>query len=145
MLLVWENLGKSEAWAKTSYLCGNHWKQLGWTQNLGGARLQGITWVGQTVIARLMESPVWHLPAGSVRGRLRKSTMASASTSVWERAVPPALALMPDNSFSPCMSLMSFNILPLHWGSEEVSPSKSVSGPFKRNCLGIQQFVSSTA
>ena len=39
-------------------------------------------------------------------GRLRKWTVASASTSVWEKAAPPALALMPDNSFPPCISQM---------------------------------------
>ena len=42
------------------------------------------------------------------------------------------------------MSLMPFNLLPQCWSSEEVSPSKSVHRPFKRNFLGVQQFLSST-
>ena len=33
---------------------------------MGGAEPQGITRAGQTMLARLMESYIWHLPAGSV-------------------------------------------------------------------------------
>ena len=58
---------------------------------------------------------------------------------------PPALAQMPNNSVPPCMSLMPFNLLLQYWSSEEVSPSESVHGFFKRNCLRLQQFLSSTA
>ena len=39
---------------------------------------------------------------------------------------------------------MHFNLLPLHWNSEGVSLNKSVHGPFERNCLGLQKFLSST-
>ena len=39
-------------------------------------------------------------PDGSVVEGL-KGTMASASTSVWEKDAPTAVALMPDNSVSP--------------------------------------------
>ena len=42
---------------------------------------------------------------GSVRGELRKGTMASASISVLEKATPPALTLILSNSTSPHMSL----------------------------------------
>ena len=41
-------------------------------------------------------------------GMLIKETMASASTSVWEKAVPLALMLMSDNSVSLCMCLVPF-------------------------------------
>ena len=44
-------------------------KQLGWSCKLDE--------VGHTVLARLMESQIWHQPIGSVGGRLSKGTMAS--------------------------------------------------------------------
>ena len=44
---------------------------------LGGASL-GISKVGQTELARLMESQIWHQPTGSVGGGFNKRTMASA-------------------------------------------------------------------
>ena len=72
----------------------------------------------------LMESQVWHPPASSVGRSLRKGTMISVNTSVWENAVP--------------------QLSPWCW-TIGVSLSKSVLGPFKRNCLGYQQFLSSTA
>ena len=106
---------------------------------------QGITRAGKSVIARLMETLIWHLPAGSVGGGLSKGTMASASTSVWEKAAFPALTLMPNNSFPTYMSVMPFKLLPLRWSSEGVSANKSVCRPFKKNCLGLQKFPSSSA
>ena len=45
-------------------------------------------------------------------GGLNKGTMDSASTSVWEKAIPPALVLKPDNSIPPHMSLALFEQLP---------------------------------
>ena len=53
-------------------------KQLGWAPKLGRAESLGISKVGQTVLARLMESQIWHQLAGSVEGGFRKGTMASA-------------------------------------------------------------------
>ena len=41
-------------------------KQLGWAGKLGRMESQGIPSVVQTVLARLMESQIWHLPAGSL-------------------------------------------------------------------------------
>ena len=41
-------------------------KQLGWAHNLGGAESLWISKLGETVLARLMESQIWHPPAGSV-------------------------------------------------------------------------------
>ena len=38
----------------------------------------GISKAGQTVLARLMESQIWHHLAGSVALELRKRTVASA-------------------------------------------------------------------
>ena len=53
------------------------------------------------MIARLMETLIWHLPAGSVGGGLSKGTMAYASTPIWEKIAPPTLVLIPDNSVLP--------------------------------------------
>ena len=53
-------------------------KQLGWAGKLGGAESQGISKTGQTVLARLMESQIWHQLAGSMGGAFRKGTIASA-------------------------------------------------------------------
>ena len=53
-------------------------KQLGWAHNLCGAEFLGIPKAGQTVLARLMESPTWHQSTCSGGGGLSKGTMASA-------------------------------------------------------------------
>ena len=53
-------------------------KQLGVAGKLDGAESLGIYKAGQTVLARLMESQIWHQLAVSVRGGFRKGTMASA-------------------------------------------------------------------
>ena len=52
---------------------------------------QGVIRVGQTVIARLIETQIWHPPARSVVRILRKETVASVSTSVWKKVVPQLL------------------------------------------------------
>ena len=41
-------------------------KKLGWACNLGGAESVGISKVGGTVLARLMESQIWHQFVSSV-------------------------------------------------------------------------------
>ena len=46
-------------------------KQLGWVSKLGGVE-SGISKVGQTVLARLMESQIWHQLADSVGAGLEK-------------------------------------------------------------------------
>ena len=53
-------------------------KQLGWVLMLRGAESLGISKVGQTVLARLMESQIWYQLAGSVGRGFRKETMALA-------------------------------------------------------------------
>ena len=76
-------------------------------------------------------------------GSAKKQWPLPALVSV-RKPPPAALALMPDNSVLPHMSLMPFNLLTPLWGSEGESPSKSVHGPFKRNCLGLQKLMSSS-
>ena len=41
-------------------------KQLGWAHNLGGAESLWISKLGETVLARLMESQIWHQVDGSM-------------------------------------------------------------------------------
>ena len=48
---------------------------------------------------------------------------------------------MPDASVPPRVPLVPLKLLPWCWSSEGVSLSKSVHGPFKRNCLGLQKFL----
>ena len=40
--------------------------ELCWAHKLGGTESQGISRAGQTVLDRLIETQMWHLPAGSV-------------------------------------------------------------------------------
>lgn len=55
-------------------------------------------------------------------GEAQQRNMMLASTPVCEKAAPPALTLEPDNSVTPCMFLVPFQLLPQHWSSEQVSP-----------------------
>ena len=45
---------------------------------MGGAESLGISKVGQTVLAMLMESQIWNQVTSSVAGEFGKGTMASA-------------------------------------------------------------------
>ena len=53
-------------------------KQLGWDCKLVGVEPLWITKVGPTVLARLMESQIWHQPTSCVWGELSKESVASA-------------------------------------------------------------------
>ena len=68
--------------------------------------------LGKRVLARLMKNQIWHTSADSVGGGLSKGIVASISTSAWEIAAPLTHALKPDNSVSPCFSLVPFKMLP---------------------------------
>ena len=68
------------------------------------------------------ETQKWYPPVG---GELNKETIASASTSAWEKAPPPILAPKPDNSVPPCMSLAPFELLSQYGSSEGMNLSKS--------------------
>ena len=57
---------------------------------------------------------------------------------------PPAPLLMSDLLLPPCVSLVPFKVLPQWWSSEGVSLNEAVCGFFKRNCLGLQQFLPPT-
>ena len=53
-------------------------KQPGWARKLCEVEPLWVSKVGHTVLARSMESQIWHQPTGSVYGGLSKGTMASA-------------------------------------------------------------------
>ena len=53
-------------------------KQLASAHKLDGAESLGICKAGQTVLARSMETQIWHKLADSVGGGFRKEIMASA-------------------------------------------------------------------
>ena len=62
--------------------------QLGWAHKLGGIEPLWISKVGHTVLARLLESQMWHQPTGSVGGRLSKGTMTSAQLGARHQFLP---------------------------------------------------------
>ena len=138
--VCWEILGKSESMNQDKpFLQKSHWKQLGWTWKLGGVGPQGITRMWQTLWAWLVKTQIWSLPAGSVEG-----TMASDSTSDWQRVVCTTSPLTPPwfqtiQSLPARIFLIPFKLLPQLWSSKGVSLSKC-EGPLRgTNCLGLQQ------
>ena len=107
-------------------------KQLGWAHKLGGSVSLGIFREEQKVLARLMESQIWHLPTSSV----------ALPTFLSDRKPSPSSLLDVSHfSSSLCVSLVPFKLLSLSCRSEGVSLSKSMCGFFKRNYLGLQQFL----
>ena len=49
----------------------SHWKQIWWSHKLGRVESQGITREWATVLAQLVETQIWHLPASFVGRMLR--------------------------------------------------------------------------
>ena len=110
---------------------------------LGGTESLGISRVGQTVLAKWMESQIWHQPSSSVSlwGRVQKRDNDFCSPFSLGESSPLALTLMPDTSVPRCMPLVPFNLLSRCLSSEEVRLNKSMSGFLKRNCLGLKKFL----
>ena len=94
---------------------------------MDGAESLGISKVGQTMLARLRESHTWHQLAGSVRGGFRKGTMASAHLD----ARHFSFSQYATGAFQAATPVLELR------GSE----SNSMCGSFKRNCLGLQNFL----
>ena len=96
-----------------------------WAHKLGRVESQVISRAEQTVLARFMESEIWHQPAGSV--------VLSRESSEWDNGLcppvclgenyPPALTLMPD-TVPARMPPLLFKLLPQCWSSERVSLSR---------------------
>ena len=76
---------------------------------LRGVESLGISMVGQTVSARLMESQIWHQLASSVRGGVRKGTMDSVFLDARHFSF---------SQFS--VPLVPVKLLPQFWSSEGV-------------------------
>ena len=95
------------------------------------------------VLARLIESQVWHKPAGSVvlwgKGS-KKANGLCLPLCMIEHCIPVPV-LMLDSSFIPYGPLMPFKLLPRCCSSEEVSLSKSICGFLKGNLLGLWTFL----
>ena len=79
-----------------------------------GAESQRISRVGQTVLARLMETQIWHWPAGSVAlgGGVPERDNSLCLPFCLRENCPPALTLMPHTAVPPCMPLVYFKLLP---------------------------------
>ena len=100
--------------------------------------------MGQTVLVRLIESQIWHLPASSVAllwEKVQKRVNGLCPPFCVGESCPPALALMPDTSVPFRMPLVPFKLLHQCWSSEGVILSKSVRGFFKRNRLELLKFL----
>ena len=105
-------------------------------QHIWWTESQGISRIGQTVLARYIVSdmvPTCQL-CGCVGGRVQKRGNGLCLPFCLKDSCPPAPALMPDTSVPPCMPLVPLNLLPWCWSSEGVSRSKSMCGFFKGNC-----------
>ena len=126
----------------------NHWKQLGWAyrsskEGVSGNHQGRANTVSQVDGDSDMASAC-QLFVGR-QGVSQKRNNGFCQHFVWQKAalhslrpLSPALPLIPDNFVFPSMSLM-LSKLPQCWNSEGVSQSKSVHGPYKRNCLGHQK------
>ena len=86
-------------------------KQHGWACKLGGAEPLGISKVGQTVFAELMESQIWYQPVDPV------ALCGEGS----EKGHWPVLILMPDTSASPYMTLVPLKPPPWYRSPEGMS------------------------
>ena len=88
-------------------------KQLGGTCKLSGTESLGVFRVGHTVLARLMESQIWHQPVGSVAlgGRVQKRDTGLYLPFSLGKGCPPALTSMSDTLVSPCILLVPFKLL----------------------------------
>ena len=99
------------------------------TCNLGGAECLWISKVGQTVLARLMESQIWHQLAGSV----------ALSGEDLEKGQWLLLTFMPYISVFSSIPLVPFKLLPGCWSSEGVSLNLSV-GSLRGTAWGSRSF-----
>ena len=109
---------------------------------MGGTELLGISRAGQTVLARLMESQIRHLPSGSV-------SLLGEGLEKGQWLLP---AFLSGSKLSPCSHLDAshfstslyatgaFKLLPWCWSSESVNLSKVICVLFKENYLELQKF-----
>ena len=139
MLLIWENLGKSEAWAKQAIHMGKPLETACMGPKVGWGRASEIHQGGANSVSQVGGVSLITLASWlchSVRRGLRKEQWPLTAL-MSGKSCPPVLALMPNYSVSPHMSLMPMNLLPLCWNSEGMRLNKFVCRLFKRNCQGV--------
>ena len=142
ILLFCERIGESEAWAKTSHCYGkapSNTLKVGWGRTSGNHQ-SGADSVRQDDGVSDMVPTYWLW-----RRKAQKRNNGLCQALCLGNSCPTALTLLPHSLVPPHASLVSFNLLPWCWSSKGVSLSKSVHGHIKRNCLGLLQFLSSTA
>ena len=105
-------------------------------------RVSGDLWGRAIVLARLMESQIWHLSFSSVSlwGEGSEKQQWPLSTFLSVESCPPALTLMPDTSVSPCKPLVPFKLLPQCWSSEGMSLSTSMYSSFRGTAWDSSSF-----
>ena len=111
---------------------------------MGGIESQGISSAGQTVLAKLMESKIWHLSASSMALWVQKRDNGLCLPFCCEKSVLQAPTLMPDTSGPPCVPLVPYKLPPWCWSSEGMGLSKFMCGFFKGNFLALQKFLPPT-
>ena len=102
-------------------------------KGLGKAESLGISKAGQTVLARLMESQLWHQLASFVGAGFRKGTMASARLDA--RCFSSSLYAI--GAFQAATLVLELRGSESEW-------VRVCGGFFKRTCLGLQKFLPPT-
>ena len=107
---------------------------------MGGAEFQRIISVSQAdrVSGIVVLCTLWFGV-----GRAQKMTNGLCQQFCLGEICPLSVTLMSDASVPPHLPQVPFKLLPLCWSSAGASLSK-FCGPFKRNCLGIQNFLPPT-
>ena len=116
-------------------------EQLVWIHKLGEAECLGISRAGQTVLAMLMQSQIWHQSCqlcGSVWEGSRKGTIACLSA--WSKKPVPS-SFLDARHFTLCLyATGGFQAATLMLEVRGVSLIKSMCVFLMRNCLGLQKF-----
>ena len=112
---------------------------------MGGTESQGTSRVRQTLLARLMESQIWHSPALSVvlleEVQQRDNGLCLPFCLGERRKLSPSSCHNARHFSSFLYATDAIQLLPWCWSSERVSQSKSVHEFPKRNCMGLQKFL----
>ena len=124
------------------FIWKSHCQQVEWAHKWGETESQGISWEGQKVLGRLMESQIWHQPAGSValweegsiKGQWPQPTFLS------ERKLSPSSCLNARHFSSSPYAIGAFQTATPGWSSEGAL-SKSVCRFFERNNLRLWKFL----
>ena len=103
--------------------------RLRWACKLGRAATLGISKADRTVLARLMESQIWHHLTRSMKGGFSKGTMASACLD----AKHFSFSLYTTGAFQAATLVLELR--------EWIWVGETMCGFIKRKCLGHQKFL----